>query len=96
MLSCSIAAAAFSHPSEATAANPTIRPGEIWKDAAGDTINAHGGGVIFADGKYYWYGEHRASVRPNPQEGVNVYSSPNLTDWIYERPRSESFRSTRP
>lgn len=62
----------------------TIKPGEIWKDTDGDTINAHGGGVIFADGKYYWYGEHRAAVRPNPQEGVTVYSSPDLANWTYE------------
>ena len=25
--------------------------------------------VIFAEGKYYWYGEHRAAVRSLPQEG---------------------------
>lgn len=61
----------------------SIRPGEIWKDVAGDTINAHGGGVIFADGKYYWYGEHRSGNR-KPQEGVNVYSSPDLMNWTYE------------
>ncbi len=61
-----------------------IRPGEVWKDIKGDTINAHGGCVIFNDGKYYWYGEHRAAVRPLPQEGVTVYSSPNLVDWKYE------------
>jgi len=61
-----------------------IRPGEIWKDVKGDTINAHGGCVIFAEGKYYWYGEHRAAVRSLPQEGVTVYSSPDLTTWTYE------------
>jgi len=61
-----------------------ILSGEVWKDVAGDTINAHGGCVIHADGKYYWYGEHRAAVRPNPQEGVTVYSSPDLVDWTYE------------
>lgn len=70
---------------QAAAETPvTIKPGEIWKDTDGDTINAHGGGVIFADGKYYWYGEHRAAVRPNPQEGVTVYSSPDLANWTYE------------
>lgn len=68
----------------ANAGGTSIRPGEIWKDLAGDTINAHGGGVIFADGKYYWYGEHRHSQWGNPQEGVNVYSSPDLTEWTYE------------
>lgn len=61
-----------------------IRSGEIWKDARGDTINAHGGGIIFARGKYYWYGEHRGASRDIPQEGVTVYSSPDLTAWTYE------------
>ena len=65
-------------------ATPKIVPGEVWKDVAGDTINAHGGCVLFSEGKYYWYGEHRAAVRPVPQEGVTVYSSPNLVDWTYE------------
>ena len=37
-----------------------------------------------AEGKYYWYGEHRAAVRSLPQEGVTVYSSPDLTTWTYE------------
>lgn len=22
-------------------------------------INAHGGGVLYHEGKYYWFGEHR-------------------------------------
>ena len=35
-----------------------IRPGEIWPDDQGAHINAHGGGVLYHDGKYYWYGEH--------------------------------------
>lgn len=68
----------------AEAVTPKILPGEVWKDVAGDTINAHGGCVLFSEGKYYWYGEHRAAVRPNPQEGITVYSSPNLVDWTYE------------
>lgn len=82
-MACALLAASGIPTLHAGAAG-TIRPGEIWKDVAGDTINAHGGGVIFADGKYYWYGEHRDAERPNPQEGVTVYSSPDLTEWTYE------------
>ena len=38
----------------------TIKPGALWPDAAGNHINAHGGGVLFYKGYYYWYGEHKA------------------------------------
>ena len=34
-----------------------IRPGEIWPDTDGKPINAHGGGILFHEGTYYWYGE---------------------------------------
>lgn len=71
-------------PAKAEADAPKIVSGEVWKDVAGDTINAHGGCVLFAQGKYYWYGEHRAAVRPDPQEGITVYSSGNLVDWSFE------------
>ena len=37
-----------------------FRPAQIWSDTNGNTINAHGGGVIFFKGIYYWYGEHKA------------------------------------
>jgi hypothetical protein len=36
-----------------------IIPGEIWPGNNGVHINAHGGGILFHDGKYYWYGEHK-------------------------------------
>lgn len=69
---------------DTVSADNGILPGEIWRDVKGDTINAHGGCVIFAEGRYYWYGEHRSSNRQLPQEGVTVYSSPDLTTWKYE------------
>ena len=34
-----------------------IVSGEIWPDDKGVHVNAHGGGVIYHDGTYYWYGE---------------------------------------
>lgn len=69
---------------DAVAGGNGILSGEIWRDVKGDTINAHGGCVIFADGRYYWYGEHRSADRKLPQKGVTVYSSPDLTTWKYE------------
>ena len=33
--------------------------GKVWRDTEGNVINAHGGGVLYHEGKYYWFGEHR-------------------------------------
>ena len=38
--------------------NSYIIPGEVWKDTDGNPINAHGGGLLYHDGTYYWYGEN--------------------------------------
>lgn len=61
-----------------------IIPGEVWKDTDGNLINAHGGGVLFNNGKYYWYGEHRPSSGFTTQVGVTCYSSTDLRNWKYE------------
>jgi hypothetical protein len=36
-----------------------IYPGQVWKDAKNTPINAHGGGVLYHKGIYYWYGTHK-------------------------------------
>ncbi len=64
-------------------ARGTFRPGAIWKDNRGQHINAHGGGVIYHKGTYYWYGEHKADSTSAAMVGVTCYSSKNLTDWKY-------------
>lgn len=63
--------------------NKTIKPGEIWPDNKGVHINAHGGGILFHEGKYYWFGEHKVEGKKGNQAqvGVHCYSSKNLTDW---------------
>lgn len=60
-----------------------IKSGEIWPDNNGVHINAHGGGVLFHKGKYYWFGEHKVEGVKGNQAwvGVHCYSSKNLTDW---------------
>ncbi|MGO4913660.1 glycoside hydrolase family 43 protein [Leeuwenhoekiella sp. W20_SRS_FM14] len=65
------------------ATNKHFEPGKIWKDTEGKHINAHGGGIYFEDGIYYWYGEHkdRSSIA---QVGVRVYSSTDLFNWKNE------------
>ena len=71
-------------------------PGELWRDTDGQPINAHGGGVLFHKGLYYWYGELKEGRTYVPAVnyswggtrvvagGVSCYSSTNLTDWKNE------------
>ena len=60
-----------------------IRPGAIWHDTAGHVINAHGCGVMFDQGVYWWYGEHKVYGRAGNKAhvGVHVYSSTDLVNW---------------
>lgn len=61
-------------------------PGEIWKDDTGKHINAHGGGMLFYNGTYYWYGEHKIAgkIGNTAQVGVGCYSSKDLYNWKNE------------
>jgi len=61
----------------------TFKPGKAWLDNNGIHINAHGGGLLFHEGIYYWYGEHKiaTSLGNSAQVGVHVYSSKNLYNW---------------
>ncbi len=77
-------------------AAPAFVPGEVWRDTAGEPINAHGGGILFHDGVYYWYGELKEGRTYLPKVnqawggtrvlagGVSCYSSTNLYDWKNE------------
>ncbi len=61
-------------------------PGEAWPDHHGVHINAHGGGILYHNGIYYWYGEHKieGSTGNTAQVGVHVYSSRDLYNWTDE------------
>ena len=73
-----------------------ITPGIEWLDTNNEKINAHGGGILYHEGIYYWYGECKSdSTYWNPNVpgwecyrteagGVNCYSSKDLLNWKYE------------
>ncbi len=61
-----------------------VTPGAVWPDNKGEHINAHGGGILFHEGKYYWYGENRPSRGFSTEVGVEVYSSTDLLNWTDE------------
>jgi hypothetical protein len=73
-----------------------LLPGEVWRDTDGAVINAHGGGILFHECVYYWYGEVKQGKTYLPDcnkswggtrvdvAGVSCYSSTNLCDWKNE------------
>ncbi|MDR2805902.1 MAG: glycoside hydrolase family 43 protein, partial [Dysgonamonadaceae bacterium] len=61
-----------------------FNPGKLWLDDTGKHINAHGGGVLFFQGKYYWFGVHKSENSNSALVGVTCYSSENLYNWKNE------------
>lgn len=67
----------------------SFRPGKFWYDTEGKRIQAHGGSLLWANGKYYWYGENKDGVTgralgekcPIWHKGVRLYSSDDLYNW---------------
>lgn len=61
----------------------SFHPGKKWLDNNGVHINAHGGGFIFYEGTYYWFGEHKIEGEKGnrAQVGVHCYSSKDLYNW---------------
>lgn len=56
-------------------------PGAVWRDVDGNSIQAHGGGILVFGNVYYWYGEDRT---PDIYSAVACYSSTNLMNWKRE------------
>ena len=67
-----------------------FKPGKTWLDTDGNAIQAHGGGVNFFNGRYYWYGENKTGCSAKQSEGkpwhagANCYSSSDLYNWKFE------------
>ncbi|MGC9225479.1 MAG: family 43 glycosylhydrolase [Terracidiphilus sp.] len=67
------------------AASGVIRPGKPWLDRHGARIQAHGGGITFWKGTYYWFGEDRTSANDPGKRYVTCYSSRDLVHWKFKR-----------
>ena len=61
-----------------------FRPGELWMDDTDTHVNAHGGGILVANGRYYWFGEHKSDTTSSAMVGVRCYSSSDLYNWKNE------------
>ncbi len=67
----------------------SIRPGRVWYDTSGKRIQAHGGSILYANGKFWWYGENKEKITgrakgelcPFWHHGVKLYSSNDLYNW---------------
>lgn len=72
--------------SASNAQNTAIKPGKPWPDTSGSHINAHGGGILYHNQTYYWFGEHKgAGASGNTAlTGVSCYTSTNLYNWEYK------------
>lgn len=63
-----------------------FRPGELWPDTDGVHINAHGGGILYHENTYWWFGEHKVEGKAGnvAHVGVRLYSSRDLHHWKNE------------
>lgn len=61
----------------------SFHPGEIWPDDNGLHINAHGGGILFHEGVYYWFGQHMIAGDGNSHDHA---------DWCDARILAETTR----
>ncbi|WP_347160421.1 glycoside hydrolase family 43 protein [Pontibacter chitinilyticus] len=66
--------------------NSSFKPGQLWPDTEGTHINAHGGGILYYNGRYYWFGEHKVAGPQGNKAmvGVSCYSSDDLYNWKNE------------
>lgn len=65
----------------AQAAPATVENGTQFTDPNGEAVHAHGGGVVKADGYYYWFGENRNE--DNTFRYVSAYRSTDLKNWEF-------------
>lgn len=62
----------------------SIRPGQAMLDTQGKRIQAHGAGILYENGIYYWYGENKefsTGKRRIWTWGIRCYSSHDLYNW---------------
>jgi hypothetical protein len=60
----------------------TIANGDYWLDTAGNRIEAHGAGLIYAADAWYWIGEDKSASSAS-FKAVNCYRSTDLSHWEF-------------
>src|ERR1700730_797737 len=67
-----------------SARRSSFKPGELWLDTAGNSIQAHGGSILQVGEQYYWYGENKEFTTGKSDVwtwGVRCYASTDLYNW---------------
>ncbi len=80
----SILLASFQLKAQSKVVEKYIYPAKEWLDNKGKPINAHGGGILFYNGIYYWYGEHKIEGKAEKDfadGGIHCYTSKDLINW---------------
>ena len=62
-------------------AQDVVRPGEVWRDTAGNVIQAHGGGLLQVGKEWFWFGEDRTQGLDPAKRYVSCYRSSDLVHW---------------
>ena len=71
------------HSSFCTVLGAAIHSGVPWYDQNGNTVSAHGAGLIKAGDRYYLFGEMKED-HGNAFVGFSCYSSADLATWRFE------------
>ena len=80
-------------PAAAQTKAPAFEPGAVWLDVDGRPIQAHGGGILYDRGTYYWFGENKDAPNAASEKallgridavGISCYSSKDLLRWKHE------------
>ncbi len=92
----------LSKSNDSSAMRTTFYPDTEWKDVDGNVINAHSGGILYENGYYYWYGEHKnvnsSESNGKADGGMHCYRSVDLINWTdfgavlpvdYENPNAD-------
>jgi beta-galactosidase len=69
-----------------------FEPGAVWNDINHEPIQAHGGGILYDQGTYYWFGENKNGETHLYENetyrveviGISCYSSKDLFHWKNE------------
>ena len=61
-----------------------IVPGEVWRDTAGNVIQAHGAGMLRVGKTIYWFGEdHTGHKSDQSFQNITCYASMDLAHWAF-------------
>ena len=84
-----VVAAVWLLPTTAAVADTTatFAPGAAWTDTSGNTLQAHGLGIVKVASTWYAFGENKTGESSSAAyfQSISCYSSTDLSHWTYQR-----------